>query len=51
MLLALVGMQAALGIALVVGALPLPVALAHNLVAGLLLAATFDLALAPPPLR
>jgi cytochrome c oxidase assembly protein subunit 15 len=50
-LLAFFGMQAAIGITLVVGALPLPLALAHNLVAGLLLAATFDLALGSPPLR
>ncbi|MEO7007930.1 MAG: COX15/CtaA family protein [Caldimonas sp.] len=48
-LLALVAVQVALGSVLVVGALPLPVALGHNLVAGLLLAATLDLA--SPPLR
>lgn len=46
-LLGLVGVQLALGATLVVAALPLPVALAHNLVAALLLAALFDLAFAP----
>ncbi|MEO8859526.1 MAG: COX15/CtaA family protein, partial [Burkholderiaceae bacterium] len=48
-LLVLMGIQVALGGALLLGALPLTVALAHNLVAGLLLATIFDLA--SPPLR
>jgi cytochrome c oxidase assembly protein subunit 15 len=48
LLLVLLAVQLALGVALVSGALLLPVALAHNLVAALLLATAFACATVPP---
>ena len=43
-LLALLGVQLSLGVLLVINALPLPLALTHNLVAALLLAVVVRLA-------
>lgn len=43
----LLGVQAVLGVALVVGGLPLPLALAHNMVAALMLAVLLGLTAAP----
>jgi len=50
LILALLGVQAALGVALVAGGLPLSMALAHNMVAALLLAVLLGLT-APPGRR
>jgi cytochrome c oxidase assembly protein subunit 15 len=50
-LVALLAVQAGLGVVLVAGQLPLAAALAHNLVAALLLAASLDLTLARLTLR
>lgn len=51
LVLALLGVQAGLGAMLVVGRLPLAAALAHNLVAALLLAAVLDLTFVRETLR
>lgn len=50
-LVVLLVVQVALGLVLVIGKLPLPAALGHNLVAALLLAVAVDLTLARPHLR
>lgn len=50
-LITLLAVQGGLGVVLVAGQLPLAAALAHNVVAALLLAVVLDLTLAPSPLR